>query len=255
MVKSRLSAALAVLFALPVWADATVAVQPIAARYATSTNRYPHNIMGSLGAHTDLVVELADCAPCKRGAGRVAVRLPERLVFEDFAPLIVDLDRDGRNEIVTVESDQDRGSRLTVWDVILDDGVPKLVRGATTAFIGKRFRWLAPVGAADFDRDGQIELAYVEKPHLDKVLKVVRRTGSQLIEVFRIAGVTNHAIGQEEVQSRVETCPDGPRIILLDAGGTRMMSVNLTGPSPKVWDFAPSFGHMQIAKSTPCEMQ
>lgn len=240
------------LLAYPAAAQTTGLFQPVTANYDRSTDRYAHNIMGSLMAHTDLVVGLAACAGCKAAGNSIAVRLPDRLVFEDFAPRIVDLNQDGLNEIVTVESDRDRGSRLTIWDVISDNGTPKLVRGATTEFIGTRFRWLSPVGAADFDMDGRIELAYVEKPHRDKVLKVVRRNGKDLVEVYRIADLTNHAIGQEEVQSRIENCHDGPRIILVDASGTRLVSVRLSGGAPSVQDIGPSPAPMQLGAGAPC---
>ncbi len=240
MVKSRLSAAVAILFALPVWADATVAVQPIAARYATSTNRYPHNIMGSLRAHTDLLVRVSTCASCRIPAQEIAIRLPENLVFEDFAPRLVDLNGDGIDEVVVVESDKSNGSRLAVWDVIIaaSDG-PKLVRGAAGSFIGTRFRWLAPIGAADFDGDGFVEFAYVEKPHLDKVLRIVRRDGEKIVLVASIAGVTNHAIGQERAESRIDICADGPRIIALDATGMNMVSVMIADGEPKVTVIGP----------------
>lgn len=70
---------------------------------------------------------------------------------------------DGIVEVVVAESDESNGSRLAVWEVIVaaSDG-PKLVRGAAGSFIGTRFCWLAPIGAADFDGDGLVELAYVE---------------------------------------------------------------------------------------------
>lgn len=226
---------------------------PITAIFEAPTDRYPHNIMGSLRAHNDLAVTLPQCAVCTGGPSRLAIRLPDDLVFEDFEPRLVDLDRDGVNEIVVVESDQRKGSRLAVWEVMLVDGKPKLVRGATTDFIGTRFRWLAPIGAEDFDGDGRVEIAYVEKPHLDKILRIVRREGSQLRLVASLAGVTNHAIGQEEVQSRIETCNGRPTIIALDATGIRRLAIRFDGTTvgaselgetstPHILDPAPACG-------------
>jgi hypothetical protein len=196
---------------------ATSVPQPARAEFANPTDRYPHNIMGSLLAHTDLIVGLEPCRQCGKEPDALAVWLPAQLVFEDFAPRLLDLNGDGRTEIIVVESHQSKGARLAVWDVILDDGKPKLVRGATTDFIGTRFRWLAPIGAADFDADGGIELAYVEKPHREKTLRIVRRDGRRLTEIASFRGVTNHAIGQEEVQSRIELCAGVPTIFALDA--------------------------------------
>ena len=70
---------------------------------------------------------------------------------------------------------------------------PGLVRGAATDYIETRFRWLAPIGAAEFDGDWTVEFAYVEKPHLDKVLRVVRRDSRRLSLVASVQGVKNHA--------------------------------------------------------------
>ncbi len=230
----------------------TLALQPIRAEYANPTDRYPHNIMGSLSAHTDLIVRVDRCSGCGQDLQTVAIRLPKHLVFEDFAPRLADLNGDGRNEIVVVESDQGKGSRLAVWDVILESGEPKLVRGATTDFIGTRFRWLAPIGAADFDGDGGTEFAYVEKPHLDKILRVVRRDGGHLRRLASVSGVTNHAIGQEEVQSRIEICPDGPTIVALNESGQGILSIQMNSGAVEVIERGRAAVRHQLDKRTFC---
>lgn len=199
----------------------------VQATYATPTDRYPHNIMGRLSAHTDLVVAVKPCPNCAETANQIAVRLPDQLVFEDFAPRLIDLNRDGRPEIVVVESHQTKGARLAVWEVGQSDGSPRLMRAAATDFIGRRFRWLAPIGAADFDGDGSLELAYVETPHLGKTLHIVKRNGSQLDEIAALQGVTNHAIGQETVHSRIESCAGMPVIVALDTNGERIVSIRM----------------------------
>lgn len=206
----------------------------VQAAYASPTDRYPHNIMGRLSAHTDLVVTVASCPDCAETGEKIVVRLPEHLVFEDFSPRLIDLDLDGRPEIVVVESHQNKGARLAVWDVVGGDGAPKIVRAAATDFIGRRFRWLAPIGAADFDGDGTLELAYVETPHLGKTLRIVKRDGARLIERAAVEGVTNHAIGQETVQSRIETCDGIPVIFALDASGERFVSIRMVDGQMKL---------------------
>ena len=239
MVKQAVPAVLALIGAMVGMPSALAAEdapfrRAVRADYANPTDRYPHDIMGRLSAHTDLVVRLEPCATC--GSEVLAVRLPATLVFEDFAPRLVDLDSDGRDEVVVVESDRDRGSRLAVWDIVVTGGKPGLARAAATEFIGTRFRWLAPVGAADFDGDGTIELAYVEKPHLDPVLHFVRREGGVLRRVASVRGVTNHAIGQEAVESRIEVCAGVPTIFALDGGGGRVLSARLRGGAVDVAD-------------------
>ncbi len=226
--------------------------QPIWADYANPTDRYPHNIMGTLAAHTDLIVGLEPCQQCSEEPDSLTVRLPAQLVFEDFAPRLFDLNGDGRNEIVVVESDQIKGARLAVWDVILEEGNPSLVRGATTDFIGTRFRWLSPIGAADFDGDGAIELAYVETPHLNKILHIVRRDGSHLTRIGSVQGVTNHAIGQEDVQSRIEVCAGVPSIFALDGSGEMMLSIQMSDGTLQVTELSPTENRHRLDDGTLC---
>lgn len=206
------------------------------AQFATPTDRYAHNIMGSLQAHTDLVVSVAQCKTCPANSPPLIARLPDSLVFEDFAPRLIDLDNDGHHEILVVESDQQQGSRLALWEVIQG----QLQRVASSDFIGQRFRWLAPIGVADFYRSGKPMIAYVEKPHLDKVLRLVRREGSQLVQVEQILGMTNHMIGQEKVQSRIENCPNGPIIVTLSSDAQRIMTVHWTQKGHVIRDAGPA---------------
>lgn len=212
---------------LPMQAGAADAPAALRASYANPTDRYTHNIMGDLSAHTDLIIHYRPCAGCAEADQPVAIRLPDHLVFEDFAPRLIDLDQDGRAEIVTVESHQDEGARLAVWDLVAGQEGPVLVRGATTDFIGTRFRWLAPIGAADFDADGTHEIAYVETPHLGKTLRIVKRDGNRLRQIASVAGVTNHAIGQERVHSQIIQCAGDPVIIALDGSGKRIVAVRM----------------------------
>lgn len=226
-------------------ASAQDEIFPVALRasYASPTDRYPHNIMGRLSAHTDLVVAVKPCQNCPETPEPIIVRLPENLVFEDFAPRLVDLNLDGRPEIVVVESHQNKGARLAIWEVASGDSSLRLVRGAATDFIGRRFRWLAPIGAADFDGDGILELAYVETPHLGKTLRIVELDGQRLRDIAAVQGVTNHAIGQETVHSRIESCAGIPVIFALDANGRQIVSIRMID------------GQMRLAVEGPASVQ
>ncbi|QUS37024.1 FG-GAP repeat domain-containing protein [Falsirhodobacter algicola] len=219
-----------------------------AARLAAPTDRYPHGILGSIKPQGELVADLADCGGCAIG-----IRLPQTLVFEDFAPRLVDLDGDGRPEIVVVESDLQKGSRLAVWTVRRVDGAPRLARRAATAFLGTRFRWLAPVGAADLDGDGRMEIAYVEKPHLEPVLRILRLEGDRLVPVAAVRGVSNHAIGQEQVASRIERCPNGPRILAFGADGRRAVSVRLGPEGARIADLGPVAAPWRLPPAPSCD--
>ena len=153
------------------------------------------------------------------GGQRLRFTLPETLVFEDTAPRLADLTGDGRPEVLVVESSLTLGSRMAVYS-------PK-GRMAATAHIGARNRWLAPVGAADLDGDGTLEVAYVETPHLGKVLKVVRLSGDRLEPVAELPGLTNHHLGSAVIEGAILSCGSSAVMLVADAGWGQVMAVRL----------------------------
>ena len=178
-----------------------------------------------------LVVDLQHCQGCNVATHQTRIDLPEERVFEDIAPRLWDITGDGRPEIVVVESDAEQGARLTAWEAGAEDrdGAYPVALLATTPFIGTRFRWLAPLGAADFTGDGVAEIAYVETPHLNRVLILVTLQGDDLVEIARLEGVTNHAIGEEEIYGRIRQCGGIPEIIALSADRQSVLAIRLQG--------------------------
>ena len=171
-------------------------VAPFSARFAEPTNRYPHNVLGDLPGFGSLEVRLA-------GGTSLRLVLPESRVFEDISPRLWDIDGDGIPEIVAVESDQHLGARLTAWSVQrTPDGTHGISLRAAGDFIGTRFRWLAPVGMADFTGDGRPEIAYVAMPHLAHRLVLVRLDGARFLPVAQLDGISNHRIGEAFRQRR-----------------------------------------------------
>ncbi|MDW3182249.1 VCBS repeat-containing protein [Roseobacter sp.] len=190
-----------------------VAAEPviIAASYAGPTTRYAHAVLGDATEHTTLVLRYAD------GTER-RFSLPDDLVFEDIAPRLVDLDFDGAAEVIAVESSQTKGARLAVYGA---DG-----RITSTPHIGTRFRWLAPVGAADLDGDGVMEIAYVDRPHLAKTLRLWRYENGRLSELAALPGVTNHRIGEADIAGGIRTCAGVAEMIVASANWSRLVSVS-----------------------------
>jgi hypothetical protein len=211
----------ALALAIALAAPATATGQGIAeARYAEPTDRYAHAVLGDAIEHGALVVRLTD-------GSRQTARLDAALVFEDTAPRLHDLDGDGDWEVVAVESHQSGGARLAVWG--LADG--RLTRLAATPHIGTRYRWLAPLGAADLDGDGAMEIAYIDRPHLARVLRVWRYDAPRraLSEVAAAEGHTNHRIGERTIAGGIRDCGAGPEVVTASGDWTRLLATRLEG--------------------------
>ena len=201
---------------------------PILARLSGPTDRYDHDVLGGIPAWSQLTVQARSCGECRHGFEHATARLPANLVFEDVAPRLWDVSGDGRPEIVVVESDVTLGARLAVWSY--SETGADLTRWAATEFIGTRHRWLAPAGMGDFDGDGRIEIAYIDRPHLTKELVFVQLDGDSLRELARMPGLTNHRIGDAFISGGARNCGAGDEVIVADAGWTRLMAVRIGQP-------------------------
>lgn len=189
------------------WASAAQTV--VAARLADPTNRYPHRVLGTIPEHTTLMVTLT-------GAPTLRITHLAPMVFEDIAPRVIDLDGDARPEVIVVESHETLGARLAIYGHAPDGHFGLRAAGP---FIGQRFRWMAVIGAADLDGDGALEIALIDRPHLAKVLRIIRVDGLQthsvtLREIASLADVTNHRIGDEMLLGGIRDCGEGPELVL-----------------------------------------
>ena len=203
-----LAALAAFLLTFPLRAEIT------GAEFDAPTTRYDHAILGDAIEWGALVLDLAD-------GRRLRITLPERRVFEDLAPRLVDLDRDGAPEVIVVETDLARGARLSIY------GERGLI--AASPFIGRAHRWLAPVGAEDLDGDGFMEIAWVDRPHLAKILKIARFRDGRLEPVAKARGFSNHRIGDDFITGGVRDCGSGAEIVIPDADWREIMAVRLEG--------------------------
>ncbi len=181
-----------------------------AAQFTEPTTRYPHGVLGDnveYGA-LELMVD-----------GEIlTVSLPPDRVFEDLAPRLMDIDLDGALEVMVVESQNQTGAQLAVYNALGE-------KIAATPHIGTRFRWLAPIGAADLDGDGYIEIAYIDRPHLAKTLRIWRFKDGTLTEIASLPGLTNHKIGENFISGGIRDCGNGPQIIVTSADWSRIISV------------------------------
>jgi len=202
---------------------------PVAAWYEEPTTRYAHGVLGDTIEAGALVAQLDDFPNCITGR----IDLPQSLVFEDLAPRLHDLNGDGHAEIIVVESAADAGARLSVYGLSADG--ERLDLYAATPHIGRRNRWLAPVGVADFNSDGQMDIAYVDRPHLARTLRIwsfvpggLTGTG-ELREIASAAGFSNHRIGEDFITGGVRDCGAGSEMVLADAGWSSVMIARLSG--------------------------
>lgn len=193
------------------------------AYYAQPTTRYAHGVLGDTVEAGELVVvgNSLSAAPC---GDRIV--LPQDRVFEDVAPRLVDLDGDDYPEIIVVESQRAKGAQLAIYGY-QQGSYGTLVKRAATPHIGTANRWLAPVGAADLDGDGFVEVAYVDRPHLAKTLRVWRFRDNRLEEVASLSGLTNHRIGERDIGGGLRNCGQGPEMVTASANWRDVMITRL----------------------------
>lgn len=193
------------------------------------TRRYPHGALGS-PVHAGSVHVLTRTPRGPTVA--VSLSLPVHRVFEDRVPRLVDLDGDGRDEIVLVEADALRGAALVVLGLAQRDGQTTLVERARGPHAGSTFRWLNPVGFADFDGDGQLDVASVTTPHIGGVLTLHHWQPPALVPFARALDVSNHRMGALEQQLAVIVQQPGfrPTIVVPDMARQALHALRWEAP-------------------------
>ena len=216
--------------------------------FTDPTERYRHGVLGDS-------VEWGGLAYVQQGSAghgpyaMDAIVLPKDHVFEDLTPRLADVTGDGRAEIIVIETDVNQGAALAIYQ-ITDGTLSKL---AETPHIGTSNRWLAPLGAADLDGDGAVELAYVDRPHLAKTLRVWRFSDGGLSEVAAISGVTNHRIGEDFISGGIRDCGDGPEMITADARWNRVMATRFQDGELQPSDIGAFAGRGSFDAAMACE--
>lgn len=161
----------------------------VAAWYTRPTQRYGHAILGDGIEAGGLQVRTA--------SGQVIeLVLPKTIVFEDRYPRLVDLDNDGKTEVITIRASLTAGGSVTIYG--LTDG--KLQEKGTTGFIGQSNRWLNIAGIADFRGSGRRQIAFVKTPHIGGTLYFFEMVQDGLKGVAGLYGFSNHVIGSPEMR-------------------------------------------------------
>lgn len=166
--------------------------------YADPTTRYGHGILGD-------AVEAATLMVRTRDGETLSLSLPQTEVFEDRAPRLADLDRDGSTEVITIRASVTEGAAVTVYG--LSGG--SLIRRASTGFIGRANRWLNIAGIADFRANGRQDIAFVRTPHIGGTLFVYALEDGDLVRKAAMDGFSNHLIGATEMRLSAVADVDG----------------------------------------------
>jgi len=185
------------------------------------TRRYRHGVIG------DAIEAGGLAAETSRGVIQ-NFKLAKGAVFEDRLARLVDMDGDGSDEILVIQSYLDRGASMALFKSTHDG----LARIAQSAPIGRANRWLNIVGAADFDGDGKMEIAAVITPHIGGTLALYEAQGSRLAKDGDAFGFSNHVIGSRQLgwSAILDVNGDGiPDMVLPNASWRSLRAVSFAG--------------------------
>jgi hypothetical protein len=152
-----------------------------AAWFSDPTQRYRHFALGTDHEPESLVIATTDHRAFK-------LKLPEDSVFEDREPRIVDID--GVDMVIAVRTYLKKGAALALVAIV--DKQIAIV--AETPPIGAPFKWLNPIGPANFAGDGILQIALVRTPHIDGELQLWTARNGQMVQTVAIDDVCNHVV-------------------------------------------------------------
>ncbi len=191
----------------------------VEAWYSAPTERYRHGALGDVIEGGDLSIRTASGA-------LLSYDLPEDRVFEDRTPRLVDLDGDGKTEVIAIVAFARAGGAVGIYGI--EDG--KLVERAVSAPIGRSNRWLNIAGIADFAGLGRQQIAYVETPHIGGTLKVLDWQGDRLEVIAATRGFSNHRNGAREQRlSAVVEDQAGPVLVVPSDTRSTLRMMQMSG--------------------------
>ncbi len=152
------------------------------------TRRYRHGVIGD-------AIEAGGVSIESKNGNINSFNLDQNAVFEDRLARLVDMDSDGRDEVLIIKSYLNRGAAIALYK----NSAAGVTQAAESEPIGRSNRWLNIVGTADFDGDGRTEIALVITPHIGGTLTLYEFKQGRLVEDKSATGFSNHAIGSREL--------------------------------------------------------
>ena len=210
--------------------------------YDDATDRYAHGVLGDAIEPSTLVVK--DEKGCT-----LSVVLDQKHVFEDLAPRLANVDGIPGNEVITIRSHREFGAQVVIYQ--LSENEIKLL--ASTPYIGTSNRWLAPVGIADFNNDGDMDIAYVDRPHLAKTLRVWSYRDGKLHQIANKRGYSNHRIGEDFISGGLKSCDENVAMITADSSWNRILETTLKDNQLSSRDIGEFQGPESLSSALQCE--
>jgi hypothetical protein len=186
------------------------------------TTRYAHGALGD-------EIEAAGFTVAHKGK-QLHFSLDVAHVFEDRRVRLVQLDDDAAPEAVIIRSHLDEGAAIAIYDI----GATITLK-AQSENIGTRNRWLNIAGFGGFTGRGKTEIAAVITPHLAGSLRAYEIDGTELKELARIDGYTNHINGTRDLDLAEVKDFDGDgtldiKLPRIDGSGKAVISFAKTTP-------------------------
>lgn len=157
------------------------------AQYYLPTERYGHGILGDK-------IEAGGLVMYHDGTYYPYI-LEDNYVFEDLAPRMIDVNADGRPELLCIRSEVNSGAALVIYELRERSIRPY----AWIEEVGTRFRWLNVVAVKDLDNDDTLDLVWIQTPHIGGILKSTNIAEGKMEVLDEMGGVSNHAIGQRNL--------------------------------------------------------
>jgi len=210
--------------------------------YDGGTDRYRHGVLGDDVEPS--ILRVTSNAGCT-----YSVELEESQVFEDIQTRLANIDQLPGDEVITIRSHESYGAQVAVYQ-LGDNGLELLTE---TPYIGTSYRWLAPVGIADFNNDGDMDIAFVDRPHLAKTLRVWTYRGGELREIANGRGYTNHRIGEDFISGGIKNCEGKTMMVTADSRWRRILASTLDDDNQiNTVDIGPFDGAKSFEKALEC---